>query len=157
MRRSKLHVIRRLAKLEADRALRGLGEAQSSVRQLQSSLDLVRASSEASQHSRALDPGMQIAAATITAAHRRELWLGTRDESWRELWLGTRDESLSGELGVARLATEVAREGVAKAKRHVRALENAIARREQRARLHARRAESRHLDELTRGRTGEEP
>ncbi len=145
MRRSKLHVIRRLAKLEADRALRGLGEAQSSVRQLQSSLDLVRASSEASQHSRALDPGMQIAAATITAAHRRELWLGTRDES------------LSGELGVARLATEVAREGVAKAKQHVRALENAIARREQRARLHARRAESRHLDELTRGRTGEEP
>ena len=145
MRRSKLHVIRRLAKLEADRALRGLGEAQSSVRQLQSSLDLVRASSEASQHSRALDSGMQIAAATITAAHRRELWLATRDES------------LSGELGVARLATEVAREGVAKAKQHVRALENAIARREQRARLHARRAESRHMDELTRGRTGEEP
>ena len=111
MRRSKLHVIRRLAKLEADRALRGLGEAQSSVRQLQSSLDLVRASSEASQHSRALDSGMQIAAATITAAHRRELWLATRDES------------LSGELGVARLATEVAREGVAKAKQHVRALD----------------------------------
>ncbi len=145
MRRSKLHVIRRLAELEADRALRGLGEARSSVQRLQSSLDLVRSSSEASQHSRAPDPGMQIAAATITAAHKRELWLAARDES------------LTGELGVARLATEVAREGVAKAKRHVRALENAIVRREQRARLQARRAESRHLDELTRGRTGEEP
>ncbi len=143
MRRSKLRVIRRLAKLEADRALRGLGEAQSSVRRLLSSLDLVRASSEASQRARALQPGEQIDAASITAGHRRELWLATRDES------------LADELGETRLAAEVAREGVAKAKLRVRAIENAIGRREQRARQEARRAESRRLDELTRGRTEE--
>ncbi len=145
MRRSKLQVIRRLAKLEADHALRGLGEAQSSVRQLQSSLDLVRASSEASQRTRALCPGEQIAAVAITSAYEREFWLATRDES------------LAGELGEARSAAEVAREAVAKAKLRVRAIENAIARREQRARQEARRAESRQLDELTRGRTGEGP
>ena len=145
MRRSKLQVIRRLAKLEANRALRGLGEAQSSVRQLQSSLELVRASSEASQRARTLRPGEQINAAAITAAHARELWLATRDES------------LTGELGEARSAAELAREGVAKAKLRVRAFENAIARREQRARQEARRAESRQLDEFMRGRRGEGP
>ncbi len=143
MRRSKLRVIRRLAKLEADRALRGLGEAQSSVRRLQSSLDLVRASSEASQRARALHPGEQIDAAAITSAHKRERWLATRDES------------LADELGETQLAAEVAREGVAKAKLRVRAIENAMARREQRARQEARRTENRLMDELTRGRTGE--
>ena len=143
MRRSKLHVIRRLAKLEADRALRGLGEAQSSVRRLQSSLDLVRASSEASQRARALHPGEQIDAAAITSAHKRERWLATRDES------------LADELGETQLDAEVAREGVAKAKLRVRAIENAMARREQRARQEARRTENRLMDELTRGRTGE--
>ncbi len=145
VRRSKLGVIRRLAKLEADRALRGLGEAQSSVRRLQSSLDLVRASSEASQRARALHPGEQIDAAMLSAAHKRELWLTTRDES------------LADELGETRLAAEMAREGVAKAKLRVRAIENAIARRQQRARREARRAESRQLDEITRGRMGEAP
>jgi flagellar biosynthesis chaperone FliJ len=143
VRRSKLQVIRRLAKLEADRALRGLGEARSSVRRVQSSLDDVRTSSEVSQRARALQAGEQLDAAAITAAHRRELWLTTRDES------------LTGELGVAQLAAEVAREGVAKAKLRVRAIENAIARREHRARQEARRVESRRLDEFARGRTGE--
>ena len=145
MRRSKLHVIRRLAKLETDRALRGLGEAQSSVQRVQGALDDVHASSEASRRARALDAGEELDAAAITAAHRRELWLTTRDES------------LTGELGVAHLAAEVAREGVAEAKLRVRAIENAISRREERARQEARRVESRRLDELTRGRPGEEP
>ncbi|MEE9281596.1 MAG: flagellar FliJ family protein [Myxococcota bacterium] len=139
MRRSKLEVIRRLAKLDTDRALRGLGEAQASVRRGETSLEGVRELSAASRRQRELSPGRQLAAEAISAAHRHERCLGVRDES------------LQGELGEARGAHSQARENVARAKLRVRAIENAMARRAERTRLEARRAESRRTDELVRG------
>ncbi len=146
MRRSKLEVIRRLAKLDADRALRGFGEAHASVRRVETSLEGLRARAAASRRQRALSPGQQMAAEGISAAHRHERYLGVRDES------------LQGELVEAHGAHVRARENVASAKLRVRAIENAMTRRAERTRLEAHRAESRRTDELVRGtsRHGEE-
>ncbi len=146
MRRSKLAVIRRLAKLDADRALRGLGEAHASVRRVETSLDGLRELSAASRRQRELSPGQQMAAEAISAAHRHERCLGVRDES------------LQGELVEARGTHARARESVASAKLRVRAIQNAMTRRAERSRLEARRAESLRTDELARAasRHGEE-
>ncbi len=141
MRRSKLETIARLAKLETDRALRGLGEAHGNVRRIETSLDLVRESSATSRHLRTIDTGQHANAGVLATADRYERGL-------RE-----RDESLTGELIGARDAHEKARAGVAEAKLRVRAIENAIARRAQRRQLEARRAETRRIDELSRNAT----
>ena len=146
MRRSKLETIARLAKLETDRALRGLGEAHMNVRRIETSLDLVRESCATSRSLRTIATGQHANAGALATAHRHER--GLRD----------RDESLTGELVEARDAHEKARAGVAEAKLRVRAIENAIARRAERAQLEARRAETRRIDELSRigTRSGED-
>jgi flagellar export protein FliJ len=141
VRRSKLETIARLAKLETDRALRGLGEAHVNVRRIETSLDLVRESSTTSRRLRTIATGQHATADALATAHRHERGL-------RE-----RDESLTGELVEARDAHEKARAGVAEAKLRVRAIENAIDRRAQRRQLEARRAETRHIDELSRNAT----
>jgi flagellar export protein FliJ len=138
VRRPKLGVIRRLAELEADRALHGLGIAHSSMRGIEVSLDHVRKRSADSRRQRTLEPGQRADAAGISAAHRHELVLSQRDES------------LTKELVEARVVHERARGEVAKAKLRVRAIENAIDRRARRARLEASRVETRRTDELAR-------
>ncbi len=75
MRRSKLETIARLAKLETDRALRGLGEAHVNVRRIETSLDLVRESSTTSRRLRTIDTGQNANAGTLAFAHRHELGL----------------------------------------------------------------------------------
>jgi flagellar export protein FliJ len=141
VRRTKLEVIRRLAELDADRALHGLGIAHSSMSGIEVSLESVRKSSADSRRQRALDPGQRADAATISAAHRCESVLSEQDDA------------LVKELVEARVAHERAREVVAKAKLRVRAIENAIGKRARRARLEASRAETRRTDELARSAT----
>lgn len=139
MRRSKLDVIRRLARLDAERSLRGLGAAQASVQRVARSLDDVRERSAGSRRSRELAPGQRVDAAALATAHRHEHWLSRRATA------------LDVELLGARNAHELAREAVARAKLRVRAIDNAMKRRAERARLEARRAEDRRTDELSRG------
>ncbi len=139
MRRPKLEVIRRLAEIDADRALHGLGIAHSSMCGIEVTLEGIRKSSADSRRQRALDAGQRADAAAISAAHRRERVLSEQDDSTVK------------ELVEARVTRERAREEVAKAKLRVRAIENAIGRRARRARLEASRAETRRTDELARG------
>jgi flagellar export protein FliJ len=138
VRRPKLGVVRRLAELEADRALHGLGIAHSSMRGIEVSLERVRKSSADSRRQRTLEQGQRVDAAAISAAHRHEFVLSERDGS------------LTKDLVEARVVHEQAREEVAKAKLRVRAIENAIDRRARRARLEASRMETRRTDELVR-------
>ena len=141
MRRSKLGVLVRLAKLEERAALGELGKARAQVTRSEREISEIEARRAVGTAD--ATPGLGRVVSPQQLRDAQQLLSGLRAQ-------GT---ATTLELLGARGEEERARDVVARARLRVRALENAAERRAERERRELRRKEQRRIDELQRNRS----
>jgi flagellar export protein FliJ len=140
MRRSKLQVVARLARFEENRTLRSLATAQSRRARVEDALQQIGVRIDGARLTSAPAAGESVDAGTLAASneHLAALCL-------HRLTARSEHEQAEGAVSAALQSTVEAR-------RKLRVIESAIARREAREAKLRRRRETRRIDEAGRGR-----
>lgn len=146
-RPSKLDVVLRLARRDADRAIRGLAEARAATSQIELQIEQLRARANACAHEKLAALSMRLDAGNLRIREQNLENIERLGALARRKLPGLQDLEARHRANVAR------------AKLRVRALENAIGQRMERERLLDRRAAQRRLDEreITRRLAMEDP
>jgi flagellar export protein FliJ len=144
MRRSKLQVVVRLARFEETRRLRSLATAQGRYARVEGALEQIGAGIDGARLASAPATGQAVDAGTLAMSNEHLAGLQLHRAAAQH------------EHQQAHLAVNEALQSTVEARRKLRAIESAVARRDARERKLQRRRETRRIDEAARGRRPDE-